>query len=56
MCGKSARRFAVMQNGDKPCGLKCHVHRNDLEQPESLCGSHSAGGRQIQVVGDDNRR
>jgi len=25
-CGKSARLLLVTTDGDKPCGLKCHVH------------------------------
>ena len=56
MCGKSAQRSDANRDTDKPCGLKCHVHREGATSVASLCCSYSAGGRQIHFVGDGESR
>ena len=56
MCGKSAQRSDANRRADKPCGLKCHVHREGATSVVSLYCSYSAGGRQIHFVGDGESR
>jgi hypothetical protein len=43
MCGKSAHLRAVMQAGDKPYGLKCHVYPESCKGCKLLVYSAAAG-------------
>ena len=48
-CGKSARLLQATATGDKPCGLKCHVHLVNVRLAQFWLVSGrvgSKGGRQ----------